>query len=146
MFSKVIVFFFNVGASLCRLYESNIFGVRAVFGIDVCLPCLSLGCAGCHPLDRGCDWCCSDHSLHWMLGRASSLLCGCHSPIGGRVCTPVVGEEAPRSSSKLWCEVVRTGALLLGKGPLHIPPQDLSTGMCTLLYCLSPIVHTHNVH
>ena len=50
-----------------------------------------------------------------MLGRASTLLYGCHSPVRGRVCFPVVAVEVPRSSSKLWCEVGGTGALLLGK-------------------------------
>ena len=32
--------------------------------------------------------------LDWMLGRASSLVCRCHSPIGDRVCSPVVAVEA----------------------------------------------------
>ena len=53
-------------------------------------------CAGHYPLDRGCDCCCGDWSLHWMLGRASPFLCGCHNPVGGRVCSPFVGVEALR--------------------------------------------------
>jgi len=63
-----------------------------------------------------------------MLGRAASLLCGFHSPVGGRVCSPVVGVKNPRSGFKLQCEVGRSGVLLLGKKPLCIPPQGLSTG------------------
>ena len=39
--------------------------------------------------------------LHWMLSEASSLLCGCHSPVGTRDCSLVVGVEAPRSVSEL---------------------------------------------
>ena len=65
-----------------------------------------------------------------MLGGASCLLCGCHILVGGRVCSPVVGVETTRSSSKLPCVVSGTGALPLGKDPLHIPLQELSMGMC----------------
>ena len=54
------------------------------------------------PLMGVCDFpSCGDWSLHWMLGRASCLLCGCHSSVKGRVCSPVVGTEAPRLGSKL---------------------------------------------
>ena len=68
-----------------------------------------------------------------MLDGASSLLCGCHSPVGGRVCSsPVVGLEAIRLGSKLWCEVGGTGMLLLGMEPLCIPPQELPTRTCAL--------------
>ena len=49
-----------------------------------------------------------------MLSGASSLLCGCHSPVGDRICSSVVGMEVSRSFSKLLCEVGGTGALLLG--------------------------------
>lgn len=45
----------------------------------------------------------------------SSSLCGCHSPVGGRVCSLVVGVEAPRSVYKLWCAVGRIGILSLGE-------------------------------
>ena len=38
-----------MGVTLCRLYESSIFGVRAVFG----LLCLSSGCTGPCLLDIG---------------------------------------------------------------------------------------------
>ena len=136
---------FYVGASLCSLHESIIFGVTAVFWYG-CLPCLSSDLAGHHPLDMGYDWCCDDQSLHWMLGRASSLLCGCHSPIESRVCLPVVGVEAPRSSSKLHCEVGGTGALPLGKELLHIPLQGLSTGTGTLCHHLLPSACAHKIH
>lgn len=54
-------FFFNVGVYMCRLYESNVFGARAVFGMDA-----------------SCDWWRGDQSPHCIFGRAS-LLCGCHS-------------------------------------------------------------------
>ena len=46
-----------------------------------------------------------------MSRGASSSLCGCHSPVGGRTCAPVVGVEAPRSVCKLWWEVGRIGIL-----------------------------------
>ena len=69
---------------------------------------------------------CGDQSLQWILSRASSLLCGCHSPVGDRVCSPVVGVEAPRYISKLLqCEIGKTGVLPLGEKPLPIPPQEL---------------------
>lgn len=35
---------------------------------------------------------------------------------------------SPRSGPTLWCEVCRTGALWLGRGPLCLPPLWLSTG------------------
>lgn len=57
-----------------------------------------------------------------MLSRASSLLCGCDSPAGGRVCSLVVGIDTSRSVSELWCEAGRTGVLPLGEKPLSIPP------------------------
>ena len=111
-----------MGASLCSLCESSVFGARPVFGMDACHVLAII------PLTEGL--CCGDQSLHWMLGGASSLLCGCHSPVGSRVCSPVVGVEAPRSSSKLQCEVGRTGMLSLGKGSLCIFLQELSTRTC----------------
>ena len=67
-----------------------------------------------------------------MLDRASSLLHGCHSPFGGRVCSLVFGVEVPRSSFKLRCEVGVIGVLLLGKEPLCVPLQELSSKTCTL--------------
>lgn len=38
---------FYIGASSCSLHESNIFGTRAAFGVDVChnFPCSVLGLA-----------------------------------------------------------------------------------------------------
>lgn len=91
---------------------------------------LSSACAGCRPLGGGCAWCRGDQSLHWMCGRASSLLGDCHSPVGGRVCPPVVGVGASRCSSQSWCEAGGTGAPLLGKELLRVSPQELSDGMC----------------
>lgn len=104
------------------LHESNISGVRAIFNMDACL--ISSVCAGRYPIDRGCDCCCGDQSLHWTLSRASALLCGCHSHVGGQVCSPVVGTDAPRFISELLFEVGETGALLLGEKPLSVPLQN----------------------
>ena len=56
-----------------------------------------------------------------MLGRAFSLFFDSHSSVGGRICSSVVGIEASRSSSRLQCEVVGIGLLLVGKKLLHIP-------------------------
>ena len=58
------------------------------------------------------------------------MLCGCHSPVRGSVCSPIVGVEATRSGSKLCYEVAGTGAYPLGKKQLHVLPQELSTGTC----------------
>ena len=66
---------------------------------------------------------------HWILGRASHLLCSCHKPVRGKIYFPVIGFETPRSSSKLWCEVSRTAVLPLGKDSLYFLLQDLSTDM-----------------
>ena len=49
------------------------------------------------PLIKGCTWC--DQSLHWKLSVATSLLCGCHSPVMGRVCSLVVGVKAKVTQS-----------------------------------------------
>lgn len=42
-------------------------------------------------------WWCGD----WVLSKASSLLCGCQSPVRGSVCSLVVGVEDPISVSGL---------------------------------------------
>ena len=73
--------YFYVVTHLCSLLESNIFDVRAVYSMDAC-HIFPQGVLALVPSDRGCVWCCSDQSLHWILGGASSLLCGCHSPVG----------------------------------------------------------------
>lgn len=49
----------------------------------------------------GCDLCCGDQSLHWMLAMAASLLCGFYNPLRGMVYSLVVGVEASKSTSKL---------------------------------------------
>lgn len=60
-----------------------------------------------------------------MLNGASPLLCGCHIPVRGRVCSPVAGVEAPRFGSKLQYEVGGIGVLLLGEELLSVPLQEL---------------------
>ena len=69
-----------------------------------------------YPLDRRCDWCCGDQTLPWILTRASSLLCGCHCVVRGRVSSLVVGVQAPRFVSELQYEVGRIEMLLAGRG------------------------------
>ena len=70
-----------------------------------------------------------------------------HSPVRGRVCSLVVGVEAPRSGSRLRCEVGGMGVLPLWREPLHIPPQVPSTQRCAILWCcLPPIVCIHKFH
>ena len=54
---------------------------------------LSSECHGYYTLSGGCDWCCGVQSLHWMLGGASSLLHGCHAPVGGEIRSSVAGVE-----------------------------------------------------
>ena len=80
-----------------------------------------------------------------MLSRASSLLFGHHSPVRGRVCSPVVGVEATTSVSELQCGIGRTGALPLGEEPLSIPLQRLSNSKSTVWCCLSPFVWAHSI-
>lgn len=41
--------------------------------------------------------------------------------MGSSICSPVVGVEAVRSFSELWCEVVGSGVLLLEEVPLRVP-------------------------
>lgn len=81
-----------------------------------------------------------------MLSRASSLCCGCQSSVRSRICSPVVGADAPRSVYELQCGVGVTGALPLGEESLIIPPQELSTRKYTLRCQLLPNVQAHKVH
>ena len=76
------------------------------------------------------------------MSGASSLLCGCRSPVGGGVCSLDIGVEAPRSLSKLQCAVGGIGALLLKEKPLSVPPPELFTRECALWCHLSPVVLT----
>ena len=85
---------FYVGASLYRLCESDIFGVRASFGVDACrvFPQSALAIIF---LIGVCVQYCGDQSLHLMLGRASSALwpsqpCGRY----GEFCSPFVAIES----------------------------------------------------
>ena len=118
--------------SLCRLPESNIFGVRAIFFyMHAC--CVSLQVVlAIVPLMGGV--------FHVVVTRASTgywaglPFCSVAvTALLGAGSAPVVEVEAPRSGSKLQCEVGGTAAFSLGKEPLHIPPQGLSTrdvGFC----------------
>ena len=116
--------YFYVVTTLCRLYDSKIFGERAVFGMDAyhIFPQGRLALVpliGCVFGVVVCRACISD--------RASSLLCGCHKPVRDRVCSSVV-VEAPISVSKLQCELM----LHLGNLPLCVLPQELSTRSANL--------------
>lgn len=76
-----------VKASQCRPCESNIFGVRAGLGIDaghifplsVLAVTSMVGAVISVVESRAC-----------VLGRASFLLSGCHSPARDRICSTVV--------------------------------------------------------
>lgn len=75
-------------------------GVSLVFLVRrlalVWVPALSfLGV--CQPLPTGwaCDWCCSVQSQHRKWAEPP-LLCGCHCPVRGGVCSPVVEVKALR--------------------------------------------------
>ena len=95
----------------CVARVGLMFLVQGLFLVWMPVP-LSSVCPSRYPLDRRCDWCCDDQSLHWMLSGGSSLLCGCHSPVKGRICFLADGVEVPRSISGLWHEVGRIGMLL----------------------------------
>ena len=91
---------FYVGVTLC---ESNIFGARGpFFGMGAChlFPQVVLALV----LIKGVFGGVVTRAFSGCGGEASSLFHSCHSPFRGRVCSPVVGVEAPRSSFKLWCE------------------------------------------
>ena len=82
-----------------------------------------------------------------MLSRVLSLLCDFHSPVQGRICSPVVGVEAPALS--LICSVSRwDGVLQLGEEPVSIPSQELHQEVQEVrLYChASPTVPTPRGH
>ena len=87
----VLKWYLYVGASLCRLCVSNVFGVRAGFGMDTS-----------HIFPQGVLV--SVALIRGMVGVAVSGTCagcevglhGCHHPVRGGVCSPVVGGEALR--------------------------------------------------
>ena len=88
--------------SLCRLCESNIFGMRAVFGMDAChiFPQSTLAIVSLIAGMFGVVM-----TKAYTGGRASSLLCGCHSPAEGKVCSLVIGVKPPDPA--LCCSVRR---------------------------------------
>ena len=114
------------GECLSSLCGFSIFGTKAGFSVNACR------------LLEG---------MTLVVSRAFSLLCGCHSPVSGRICfyRLVVGTEAPRRVSELWWEVGGTGELPLGEEPLSIPPLELLACECPGCH-LSRAVQAHKVH
>ena len=83
-------------------------------------------CAGCRPLDTGCEWFCCEQRQPAPAVEQGRPLCSAVAialPGAGSV----VGVGADRSISELQCEVGTPGVLMLGAEPLNIPPQGLST-------------------
>lgn len=67
-----------------------------------CLPRLCSECADHYPCDRGVVGIMYGvQSLHVMLGRASSLLCGCHSQASGGVCSLGGWGRSPKGQVRL---------------------------------------------
>ena len=73
-------------------------------------------------------------AYNWMLSGVSSLFYGCHSPVWGSICSPLVGVEAPRSVSELRREVGGTRVLPLGEELPRIPRHALC-GVASRLMC-----------
>lgn len=74
-------------------------------------------------------------SLHWMLRRASPLVCGFYCPIRCRVFLLAVNVEAPDLFLNcMRCEVGGIVALQWGEKPLSFPYLELFNHECTLLY------------
>ena len=130
---------------LCSLWESNIFGVRAIFSTDAChvFPQCVLALI---PLTGGVIvivlttvW-----TRHWR----GSLLCSVlvNSPASNGVCSLVIGVETPRSVSELWHEKGETDVLTLAEEPLNIPLLGFSTGKHAMCCFLSPSVQVHKAH
>ena len=96
-----------MGTPLCSLPEFNIFWCESCFQYG-CLTPLSSVYADHYILDRKGDLRYGEQSLPWILSRTSFLLCGYHCPVRGRVCSLVVGLEAPRCVSELhfWSAVL----------------------------------------
>lgn len=137
--------YFCAGVSQFSLHEFNVFLVGGWFLVWMLATSFSVY-ADHYALYWRCDGCCSDQSLHCMLSRTSSLLCGCQSSVRSRICSPVVGADAPRSVYELQCGVGVTGALPLGEESLITLLQELSTRKYTLRCQLLPNVHAHKVH
>lgn len=95
-------------------------------------------CRLLHPYDRRCDCCCGNQNTV-DVGWGLLLLCGSYSH-HGTVWSPVIGAKAPRSGSKPWYEEVWAG-LSLGKMPLHVLPQELSTRTCDAVITLWCYLH-----
>lgn len=63
------------GECLCSLCGFSTFGTKAGFSVNAC-----------HLLE----------GMTLVVSRAFSLLCGCHSPVSGRICSPVFGVKSLR--------------------------------------------------
>ena len=82
-----------------------------------------------YPLEGGFVCCYCDQSLRWILKGTSPLLCGCHCPVCGEVCSLVGGTEPLDLFLWFWsvwrqvglentpCERSPWGLLLWGKSP-----------------------------
>ena len=120
-----------------------------------CQSCFSSMCAGHYLLKKRCDCYCGVQSLDQMLDGASSLLHGCHSPVGGGICSPVVGLQAlivgfdkcvpisacsiPKEVSTEASEVhVVRGNLCIAHAGIH-GSSISSPKLCPLLCCVHPI-------
>ena len=78
-----------------------------------CLPHLSSVCTANCLLDREYECCFGNQSLHCVLGRVSSFLCGFYSPVKEQSLSLVFGVVDSRSDCKLWCDVSETVVLSL---------------------------------
>lgn len=84
--------YFYVGSSLCSILCSLvglILLVKGKFLVWMSATFSSRFASEHYSLIRRCDWCCGYQSHRWMLCSASSMLCGCHCPIWGRVSSPL---------------------------------------------------------
>lgn len=105
---------------------------------------LSLECASSCLLDRVCDWC-FNQSLHWILDDVFSLLCGCHSPVEGRVYSTVFGvknlqiQVSCNVRRKHWSSPAMKGA------PVYMSPGAVILGYAILWHYLLPSVCSHNI-
>lgn len=94
---------------------------------------------GYYLLNRRYDWGCGVKSLHWILNRHSSLLCGCYYPVKSSVCSLVVGVGAPRCFGAIFLCSVRSCSTPTGIES----PEYFSTGAVHLWVCSVVSIFTH---